>query len=471
MSLSLTALPPEIVSCVVANIESKLSLCNLARCSHQFYLHTIPHLYYHIKIQEAVRQREQQNGQLRDLASLLIRRPDLAMLVRHFTLHAVLPSSPRIGPFKKSEEHVRPGFVEVDQAFKTAISIFSESKTEEHNWLRQLSHTHRGHRDLILALLLAALPKVEELVLNLETQFDTPCLERMIRRAAHRERPFDIQPSFRALKIYQHTHSIGYAQTTGCMDSLLRLPLIQKISGSFRNQTKRDHALKKTIVIDKALAELDSSSSPLASLDLSACVMTPIDLGHMLRVPKALKTMFYRLLPYTCVTLTDICHALGPQKNCLESLGFVYDNKYYQIDDVEYRREAFGPMTSFVGFKSLKVFKTPVFSLEKTENGTERHKLINIFPPSLETLHLTHFQACSESILEALEHLIAQKSPQHIPSLKTIILEGPKIIYPSLAKPMWWTGTPNTTMGNLSRVAAAQGVSIDTIEGWIDEER
>lgn len=81
MFISLTSLPPEIVSCVIANIESQPTLCNLARCSRQLYLSTIPHLYRHVTIQEETRQGDQQNWQLRNLTSLLIRRPDLAELV------------------------------------------------------------------------------------------------------------------------------------------------------------------------------------------------------------------------------------------------------------------------------------------------------------------------------------------------------------------------------------------------------
>ena len=93
--MSLAACPPEIVSCVLANIQSPPTLCNLARCSRQLYLYVIPHLYRHVRIEEGVRDEELQNGKLRKLTSLLIRRPDLARLVRHFTLHEVRPSRGR----------------------------------------------------------------------------------------------------------------------------------------------------------------------------------------------------------------------------------------------------------------------------------------------------------------------------------------------------------------------------------------
>ena len=130
-------------------------------------------------------------------------------------------------------------------------------------------------------------------------------------------------------------------------------------------------------------------------------------------------------------------------------------------------------MESFISFNALKVFKTVAIFLTKTVKGTGRHSLINIFPPNLETLHLTRFQARFESLLEALEHLLAQKSPQQIPSLKTLILEefdyygtesgpwfGPR---PAKLMHVLWKDTQETAIGRLSEVAAAQGVSIDVI--------
>lgn len=85
--MSLTALPPELVSCVVAKIASNATRCSLARCSRQLYFRTIPHLYRNIEIQEAGRYEVPQDKRLRNLASLLLQRPDLAGLVRSFTLH------------------------------------------------------------------------------------------------------------------------------------------------------------------------------------------------------------------------------------------------------------------------------------------------------------------------------------------------------------------------------------------------
>lgn len=70
-----------------------------------------------------------------------------------------------------------------------------------------------------------------------------------------------------------------------------------------------------------------------------------------------------------------------------------------------------GSMASFISFKNLEVFKIVAFFLETTDNGIDRNSLIDIFPYSLETLHLARLHLSFESLLEALEHLPAQKSP------------------------------------------------------------
>ena len=475
--MSLTSLPAELVSCVIANIESSLTLSNLARCSRQLYLCTIPHLYHHVTVQDEMKDGEEPNGKLRDLASLIVRRPDLAALVRHMTLHVVRPSRLREASSEDSEysnepeepeeleEHVSPDLFAVDQAFKTAANASSLSKEEERNWLRQLSDIHECHDDLILMLLCSALPKLEKLVLDLKIGPDTHYLEEMIRRAAWRERPFDLQPPFEALTTFVHSHDRFNPRSTGLIASLLKLPAIKGISGCFGDTWDDD--LGEFIAFNKNLSKLDSSSSPLISLDLASCTVSTADLGHMLRAPKALKTFFYKTCPPYYFGFTDLRQALGPQKDCLESLGLDYEDDYedfYCMGVLPWVRpfHDFGPMISFTSFKSLKVFKTAALFLENIDNGTKRHSLINIFPPSLETLHLTRLQSCFQTTLEGVEDLLAQKSPRQIPSLQKLILEESEsfCLKPQKLMDVLWRGTQETARERLSRVAATQGVSL-----------
>ncbi|MCJ1262065.1 hypothetical protein MMC22_001934 [Lobaria immixta] len=234
------------------------------------------------------------------------------------------------------------------------------------------------------------------------------------------------------------------------------LPAIQEISGRFetsRIDESEDDSSGEDEVIpsDKNLKGLNSSSSPLTSLDLTVYAQDPEDLGHILRVPKALRTLSYNRY----ATLW------GLSLDCDEAR---------QSDE-----EIHGPMVSFISFKSFKVFKIAVFFLETTDNGIECNSLIDIFPPSLETLHLARLHLSFESLLEALEHLSAQKSPSQIPALKKLILDETDSFDPMLnpifgsrpvkLRAVLWRGAQETAMGRLGRVAAAQGVSIDVLDG------
>lgn len=464
MSSSLALIPPELLSSIVTNIESRPTLCNLARCSRQLYRSTVPYLYHCVTILEDVGQGEPQNGQLRNLASLLIGRPDLARLVRYFRLHHVQPLRSRLKAkdIEKSKEYVRPQAFNVDQTFKTAVSAMSLSKEEESDWLRKLSSTHEYHYDLILSLLLPALLEIKGLDLDLKACFNAKYLERIIRLAARRERPFDIRPPFEKLTVFVHSHNYRWEwqKSTGFIASLLELPAIKEISGSFG---KTDATLGEPEVTDKNLIEIDSSSSSLTSLDLTTWALSTESLCHILRAPKALKTFIYKVWPGNIIDFAALRYALDPQKNCLESFTFDYHKCFLNLDNIYPGiHEFYGLMTSFVSFNNLKVFKIPAIFLRKTDNEIDCPSLINIFPPSLETLHLTRFHACLSSLLEDVEQLLAQKSQQQIPLLRKLVLEENESSGPSIKlTEVMWRDTQETHVGRLTWVAAAQGVSVD----------
>ena len=509
MSMSLTALPPEIINSVAANITSQPTLCNLARCSRQLYHCTIPHLYHHVTIREEIGRGEQRIGQLRNLASSLIRRPKLAVLVRHFTLHVLRDhlggfvegfeeaeeseeseeaeeseeseeaeeseESEEAEESEESEEAEESEESEESEEDKrvNALEAWRLSKEKKISCLGQFSHNHKSHYDFILALLLPALLKMEKLELDLDNDFDTYYLEQMMRRAACRKRPFHIQPRFEALTVFANFPNKFSIGSTGLFALLLKLPAIREISGGFEKKWDEEDGYEG----DLSNTDLDSSSSPLITLDLAAYELRTADLGHLLRAPKALKTFFYTVNQPAFIKLRDIRYALAPQERCLESLGLDYDDYYdhcygFGAMSTEEIFENFGPLSSFISFNKLKVFKITAPFLTMADIGSGRNSLINIFPPSLETLHLTRCQEWFESLVEPLEYLLAQKSPQRIPSLKTLILEESESFdgHPARLKNVLWEGTEEIAIRRLSRMAAAQGVCIDVIEHPTDED-
>lgn len=350
--------------------------------------------------------------------------------------------------------------IKINQAITTVLNALGSSKEEKINYLGQYSHCHRFHHDLVLALLLPRLLKVEKLALHLENNRGTHYFEQMVHKAARREKPFDSQPPFEALTVFDHSQDTLNVRSTSFIASLLKLPSIQKISGAVESMWDDNDDLG----VDKNLIELESSSSPLISLDLVAYRLSTAELYHMLRAPKALKNLFYKVCPPTYIQIPNIRQALGPQENCLENLALDCDEGSLEDGYV------LGHLESFTSFNSLKTFKTVAVLLPTTDYGTGRHSFIDFFPPNLETLHLTHFQADFESLLEALEHLLGQDSSQQIPSLKYIILEEADLLDPTIdLRParlmdILWKGTQEYAIERLRRMAAARGVFIDVIE-------
>lgn len=94
----------------------------------------------------------------------ILRRPDLAGFVRSFTLSTT-------NNCRDLEEHISLEIVEVDQAFKSAVNALHLTKEEENSWLRELSDSRYCNPDLILALLLLVLLKVERLGLDLDVGY------------------------------------------------------------------------------------------------------------------------------------------------------------------------------------------------------------------------------------------------------------------------------------------------------------
>lgn len=416
----------------------------------------MPHLYRHVTIREVVGKGKRQKKYLKNLAASLIRKPDLARLVRDFTLHVVRMTKAKI-PDRLDRESPDPAFV-------AAFEDSSLSKDEKVKFLGQFSHAHRSHHDLILAVLLPALLRLERLVLDLKISYDTCYLDWMMGKAAHRKSPFDVQPPFASLTTFVVAHDYFNAQSPGFIASLLKLPALQKISAGSKSEWIQDGIDLYALQTYDTLLRLKSSSSPITILDIAAYNLSPVDLGHILRAPKALKTFFYTFYSLSQFKFTDLWHALGAQENCLESLG---------LDRGEFcsgKMDVLRPTASIMRFNTLKVFKIAAPFLDTMAKATKRDSLINFFPLSLETLHLTRFEAWFASLVDALEYLLLQKSPRQIPSLQTLILEEPSpfmtfVQQPSILRDTSPRGARETVIKRLDRVAAPQGVSLEVTEG------
>ncbi|MCJ1352422.1 MAG: hypothetical protein MMC33_002406 [Icmadophila ericetorum] len=432
MAKSMSVLPPEILQAVIACIEDRPTLCNLARCSHYFYQVTVPFLYEHVDLHD----HEGGNGEhsfkyLRPLTSLLLQRADLAYLVRHLTMREEFSDG------GDSEDKVKEGIsidtVEVEDVFKLAIEGASHTEEEEKEWLTHLSWT--DHADALVALLLPALIQLEKL--DLQFLWIAKYFERMIQRVGLREKPFDKQRAFLSLQDFMHTwFDEKYGMTLEYVAMFLRFPAINRIFGHRIGSDREE--------LNETLALLDAGSSTVTHLELKDCKLNTKDIIHLLNVPRSLKTFIYELggghLSYSGFNFNAIHKALAHQAHCLENLWLDYEHRYgigfdNHLDDTT-------PLPSLASFKNLDFVKIATVFLfgdndrrsenpaeeldpsnERYWNSTTRRRLTRVFPYSLERLHILHYEDHIQHTAKALADLLENKA-QNIPKLKELVIEG-----------------------------------------------
>lgn len=436
---SLVTLPPELLNLVVSQIGSQSTLCNLARCSRLLHRSTTPYLYANVTIQV---DREQQDERLIILATSILRWPALGKLVRQFSLHVPKPS--------KAERHRSINMAKANKDFATAMNLSGLSRAGYINYPGYYDHTRGLRYDFILSFLLPFLLKVEKLLLDVDIDVCAPLCEEAIAKAIATKRTFE------ALRVFAHSpRNAQNARPLRFLALLLKLPAIQEISGAYvKLKDTKDGTLAY-----RHLRELVGYSSPLTSLDIVTVNTIPADLYHILRAPIALN--HFSLTGSSCwhIRGVDLINFLELQKDCLESISINFDFFW----------DGFGVMGSFTSFGALKVFKTAAEFLLATVYGEDHRRLLNIFPASLEELHVLRFEADYKRLLEALAYLLVCKSPQQIPSLRTLILEE-TIVRGIRLMDVLRGNTQERAVERLSRVAGSQNVTLEVIEDSVLED-
>lgn len=155
------------------------------------------------------------------LTASLLRRPDLAKLVRQFSSHVV------------DSYKVRKTF-KPSGAFATAFDSSRLSQEEVINFLGQYDCTHVFRHESILSFLLPSLLKVEKLVLDVLVNIDKYFLEEALRKPWVRERVLDTQSPFEGLRVFaQSPDYYSHERKLDFLAWLLELPAIQEITGHF----------------------------------------------------------------------------------------------------------------------------------------------------------------------------------------------------------------------------------------------
>lgn len=442
--LSISHLPAEILSCVIANVRSKSALLNLAVCSRGFYTHVVPHLYEHIEVcalnSEGVHT-DPHFQPLQNLACLLLRNPDLAQHVRSWTMRDANGMKTR----QTQRQGKTPRTVQVDEVLKAAIKASSSSEVEETEWLQHASWVDHG--DAILALLLPVLVKLQ--TLDLKLSYTSTYIIRALQKASRGEKPFDAKPALECLTNLMATPAeIRYGMSTDYIAASMPLAAIRAIYGHGLGSILDDEG-------NASLAVLPSASSTLTHLELRNCKMNQPDITHLLRIPKALTTFIYDLgsghLSYCDVVPQDIFDALVTQEHCLENLWLDYNQRFEEEWMSDYDTDSNLPRGSFSRFKCLQVLRIAAMFLfgGQGNNDATGRELADLLPTTLHTLHVSNCDDNFPSTLHTLEELILHKD-DYVPELRTIVLKG-SILYVKRS----WPG-----LQRLAWLASSQGIAV-----------
>jgi hypothetical protein len=377
-------LPLEIISCIIASVPSKSTLCRIARCSSIFYSLTVPILYAHVSLYSI--------GcgdfkHLRSLTVLFLTKPTLAHYVRYFTLRDPLSRA------QPGSHHNQ--MLEVVGDLKEAVLSSSHSAGEFERWINDIEV---GCPDALLAILLPTMVRLEKLDLMIRSDYSY--FDRMITRAVNKKRPFDGQPLFSVLTNFMHAQSWyleewdeypdewdWYNQRMSFKYALLfqNFPRIRSIFG---NGVSDYYGPEKDMIETFGTAERRTSS--LTHLELKNSFT--VHLRTILKIPKALVTFIYEKgfgdNPLQA-SVTDVLHALVPQQNSLENLWL--DCK--DVDDMWCgpwnAYDEMNLLSKFIHLKNLRIGSLVIYLfLNENKWDSLQSNVPSLIPVSLETLHI-----------------------------------------------------------------------------------
>lgn len=423
MSTHVPSLPVELVSRILEHVDSDKTLKNVALCSHQWKDISIPHLYNHIDLNAA--DSEDNIHNIKSLTLLFLRKPELAAHVRHFSIRPAFEDN--LLHYKdeaKPLEEALAAADDVEDEIKNAIKEASHSDEEYSKWLEQAKVD-----DALLALLLPKFTKLE--TLDLETPIQPMFVDRMLGRAAREEKPFDKSPAFKRLHSLVWVHNDNkYGGSFTAAPFLL--PFVTSIYFHRISSGDGDDP-------DEEIAKVEPGSSSCTHLELKDCRFNEGDIKALLCAPKELRTFIYQIgwghLSYCSTSFLALREGLEAQKETLEDLWLDFGHDGIEwINDVDNTT----PFASFKDFPKLRRLRTApdfVLGVIAEEGGRRHHRLLDLLPPTLEILHITHGEDFgqllegggpddnTETLYKAIEHLLEHIDPL-LPSLQKIVFDS-----------------------------------------------
>ncbi|KAF2115972.1 hypothetical protein BDV96DRAFT_574890 [Lophiotrema nucula] len=413
-STHVPSLPVELVTRIMELVDSDATLKSASEASKAFNAIATPQLFRRLDL-------DAESASIRQVTTLLLRKPELANYVKHFSIRGAFSD----GPYKAEDEsptlkealkEATEGDDALAQEIKEAVAHDAHGDEEHAKWLRRAKYD-----DGLLAILLPRLPQLE--TVDLEIPIFPTYVHRMLSRMAKKEKPFD-----NILKeAFQHLRSVLWAHDDNKYGgeinaNLLLLPAIKNVY--------LHRIASGDTEADEELARIEPGTSTVEYLEFMDCRFNDEDVKAFLSTPKELRSFIYEIgwghLSYCSVSFPALSEALERHKDTLEDLWIDYG-----FDGIEWQdgSDDSSPMNSFAEFSKLKRIRiAPDFVFganlpEEAEVSVERRRrLVDFLPPTVESLYITHGDEHDELLYAAIEVLLHEQVVK-FPNLKELKLD------------------------------------------------
>ena len=443
--MRLIDLPTELLLQILSHVEDEGLLQNLALYSEKLHdVFAFEGMYKHINLynyssdekgrletppnhdpedEESHTEKHRRHPVIRDprvLSVLLHRKPEYARLIQHLTCGNILLEGQRTG-YRTTKG---PAWLTRDlneHAGKYSIPT-------EYCWFRWEAEYEADDDDLLLAMLLPRLVNLESLELLFPTE-ETTVTEDVLLRALNDHNTVPDSPENSPL--FPRLTDVKLGQSSSAEDrdwdeefwiGSLGLPNIHSLY-------VYDHRLDDG---GNSCRKIPPRSSRVKHIEARASRIGPGAIEALLETPKALHTFIYEWSKFESgsweyqYSTLHLHKGLQHQADSLQNLCL----DYHESDVYANGRVMIQPMPSLKAFSRLKrltiaagfvrgIDVDPVSHTGATEPG-----FLNLLPPHLQELRITHAEEYLEWVTKQLRSLITAKKTS-VPSLKNIIVEAP----------------------------------------------
>ncbi|WEW56830.1 hypothetical protein PRK78_002285 [Emydomyces testavorans] len=445
----LDTIPPELLIMVASNVEANSDRLSLMKCCRRFRDILEPFLYRSIKFKRKLSKKS-----VVSLLLSILHRPLLAGYIRALEVPYWDWSTSYTGPVtiingkRLPNLASRPSLKSKYRLLEKVVKFASQCQQEEWCWLEYL---RIGSIDAFLALVIISSPNLEWLkLIQLPPNF---FVDEFIRRAAHREKPFDVSPILTRLAFVDMSPDFAGNVNPILLRYFCGLPALKTlILSGLREEWTRKHACLSSTITDLEL--LDSSCIWNLSLMLQGC--------KRLRALKYRHRSIYSPRRFNIIALW---RSLQGAKETLEEL-------WLDLEGGRDILEVIWPMHprfSFSDFRVLKKLSLPARQLLNLESPRS-HSLIHILPNTLEDLSLLDVTKAYLKFTASEVERLARSSATVVPSLGTVKLSDntKKMNFPDDSTPIETVLASSVveTMTNLQSACVEAGVQLEIMIPW-----